>query len=251
MKNTRKLLCALLAAVLMILSVVPALADVYVETEAETYYLASKSNPSTRSDWIYISGIEKNTKITDVKSSNKAVATIRGIERGQWDYEYYDPDEKSSSYSAEIYVNLIKAGKSTISFKVDGKAYKKNYTVVNYVNPVKSYQLTGYNNKNLKSKFASVNSFNEPMTANLKAGYLKVTAAAGWKVKELYWSDRNDYSSSRRYSFGTNGVNTAQMPTPAMKKSGSYYVYATLVNTKNGGTQSVYYYLNTATSNRR
>ena len=250
MRNTRRLLCVLLAAALMILTVVPAFAEISIDTTAETFYLGSKNDPSNRTDWIYINGAEKNTKITDVKSSKKAVATIRGIERGKRDYEYYDPDEKYSSYSAEIIIYLLKAGKATISFKVDGKAYKKNYTVVNYVNPVKSFQLTGFNKKNLKSKFATNNSVNESMTGNAKTGYLKVTAASGWKVKSLYWCDRSDYTN-RQYSFGSNGVNTAQMPTPSMSKSGSYYVYATLVNTKNGGTQTVYYNLNAASSNRR
>lgn len=251
MKNTRKLLCLLLAAALMILTVVPALADVDVDTTAQTIYLAKKDGSVTSSEWIYIYGIEKNTKIVDVKSSNKAVAAIRCIERSQSDYEYYDPDEERSDYSACIQVIFIKAGKATVSFKIDDKTYKKNFTVVGYVNPVKNFQLTGFNTKNLKAKFVKGYEFDETMTRNAKAGYLKVTAASGWKVKELYWCDRNDYSNSRRYSFGTNGVNTAQMPTPAMNKTGSYYVRANLVNSKNGGTQTVYYYLNTAASNRR
>ena len=165
---------------------------------------------------------------------------------------YYDPERKETSddFYAYIGLKIKKLGKATISFKVDGKAYKKVITAISYENPVKSLQVTGINTKNLKSQFAKKNSAEATLTKNAKAGAIKVTAAKGWKITRIYWQDYSDYSD-RGYGFGSRGVASASMAIPAMKKNTSYYIYVQLLNADLGVGQTVYYRIQAASSNRR
>lgn len=243
MKHTRKLLCALLAAALLILSVAPAYA-VSVDTKAATIYMGSKDG----SEWAYssieINDLTASSKITDVKTSNKAILRLGSL--NTWDSTYSslgDDDEYSGAdYSASIGVYGVKKGKATISFKVDGKSYSKTFTVVDFANPIKTLTLTGISSANLKSKFAKTSYLSEKLKANAKAGYLNVAAASGWKIISAEWTDQgSDYNA--RYFHSSKGVASMKIPVPAMKKNGNYYIWATFVNTKTKATMSINYHL--------
>lgn len=255
MKNTHRLLCALLVAALLILSAVPAFAEPYVDSDPEKImWSTTEKTSSYYTDSIYIGNLTKKSTITDVKSSKPSVVSIDYVRKYKDTSEttYFDPSKKEtySSYYAYIGLKIKKLGKATISFKVDGKAYKKVITAISYENPVKSLQVTGINTKNLKSQFAKKNSAEATLTKNAKAGAIKVTAAKGWKVNRIYWEDYSNYND-RGYSFGGDGVATASMGIPAMKKNTSYYMYVQFQNAELGVSQTVYYRIQAASSNRR
>ena len=254
MKNTRRLLCALLVAALLILSAVPAFAEPYFDADPQKIVWSTTEKTDSYYVYLYIGNLTKKSTVTDVKSSKPSVASIYYVEKSKYSSEttYYDPEnkEKYEEYYANIGLKVKKTGKSTISFKVDGKTYKKVITAISYENPVKSLQVTGINTKNLKSQFAKKNSAEATLTKNAKAGTIKVTAAKGWKVKSIYWQDYSNYDD-RQYSFGGDGVATASMGIPAMKKNTSYYMFVRFQNAELGVSQTVYYRIQAASSNRR
>lgn len=255
MKNTRKLLSALLVVALLILSAVPAFAEPYVDTDPETImWSTTEKTSSYYTTSIYIGNLTKKSTVTDVKSSKPGVVSIDYIRKYNSASEttYFDPAKKENSNDYSVYIGLKikKTGKATISFKVDGKAYKKVVKAISYENPVKSLQVTGINTKNLKSLFDKKNSAEGSLSKNAKAGTIKVTAASGWKVQRIYWQDYSNYNN-REYGFGGDGVASASMAIPAMKKDTSYYMYVQFYNADLGVYQYAYYYLRPASSNRR
>ena len=255
MKNTRKLLSALLVVTLLILSAVPAFAEPYVNTDPQTImWDTTEKTISYYTMSISISNLTKKSTVTDVKSSNPSVVSIYYIEKNKSinEYTYYDPDkeENYNYYSVYIGLKIKKTGKATISFKVDGKAYKKVIKAVSYENPVKSLQLTGVNTKNLKSLFAKKNTIYGSLSKNAKAGAIKVTAANGWKVRKIFWRDDSNYND-RAYGFGGDGVASASMAIPAMKKDVPYYMYVWFYNADLNVYEYVNYYLQPASSNHR
>jgi len=255
MKNTRKLLSVLLVAALLILSAVPAFAEPYFDDNPmKIMWTTTEKTSSYYTTSLYIGSLTKKSTVTDVKSSKPSVVSIDYVAKynSTSETKYFDPDRKETGSSSYVSIGLKikKTGKATISFKVDGKTYKKVITAVSYENPVKSFQLTGVSTKNMKSLFAKKNYAEESLSKNAKAGAVKVTAAKGWKVKRIYWEDYSDYSD-REYGFGSNGAATASMAIPSMKKNTSYYIYIQLRNEDLGVDQTVYYYLRPESNNRR
>lgn len=255
MKNTRKLLSALLVVALLILTAVPAFAEPYVNTDPVTImWSTTEKTSSYYTTSIYIGSLTKKSTVTDVKSSKPGVVSIDYIRKynSATETTYFDPAKKESSKDYYVYIGLKvkKTGKATISFKVDGKAYKKVVKAISYENPVKSLQVTGINTKNLKSLFDKKNTVEGSLSKNAKAGAIKVTAASGWKVQRIYWEDYSNYND-REYGFGSGGVASASMAIPAMKKDTSYYMYVQFYNADLGVYQYAYYYLRPASSNRR
>lgn len=246
MKNIRKLLCAILAAALLILTALPALAEIEFDSSPVTVYLSDKEGSSYVWADFSVWGLEKDSKITDVKSSNKKVVQVYSVQHSQGKTKYTEEDREDSEwYDAYIENKALKAGTATVSFKVDGTTYKKKITVKGYTNPVKSLVLTGVSSANQKSKFAKGDYANIPLKKNAKAGYLKVSAASGWKIRRVYWYDRtdDDWDTYRQFSSG-KGVASVKMPVPAMKKTGRYNVEVEFVNTKTGGTKYINLYYN-------
>ena len=240
MKNTRKLFCTILAVALLILSLMPAYAAVSVKADSNKIYLDSIGG-SYGYGYINIDGINANTKITDIKSSNTKILRPSGLDRWSSSYKDLEGDYNSSNNDASISVRGLKKGKANITFKVDGKSYKQSFEVLNYVNPIKSLQLTGVGSANLKSKFAKDRYVNAKLSSNSKAGYVNVSAASGWKIRSVEWSD--DSNDSRHSFYSSKGVSSVKVIAPAMKKSGIYYIWLTFVNTKNGAEIPITYHL--------
>ena len=128
MKKTSKKLLSFLLAFGMILSMfavtsatgwaadehVPASATLVAYPKSATESLASLSS-----------------KVSRLKSSNKAVVTVKL--------------SKSTYGTSQTYYTILavpkKAGIATVSFKCQGKTYKIKVTVKKYVNPVKSVKI--------------------------------------------------------------------------------------------------------------
>ena len=242
MKNTRKLFCTILAVALLILSLMPAYAAVSVKADSNKIYLDSTGG-SYGWGYININGINANSKITDIKSSNTKILRPSSLNKWSSSYKDFENDENSSAdNNASISVRGLKKGKADITFKVDGKSYKQSFEVLNYVNPVKSFQLTGVGSTNLKSKFAKGSYVDAKLKSNSKAGYVKVSAASGWKIRSVEWSDQSDNYSSH-YFYSEKGVSSAKVIAPAMKKSGKYSIWVNCINAKNGARLNLTYHL--------
>ena len=238
MKKTRKLLCAALAAALLVLSVAPAYAaEVY--WGATKLYLGSSNGSWSNDTWISIDNLNSNPTITNIRSSDDSIITFSNVIHSSW-HSLQDDDVENDGFSVSIGIYGCRKGKATISFKVDGKAYSKAYEVLGYTNPIKSFVLTGVSKTNLKSKFAKTGDVYASLKKDAKAGNIKLAAAKGWRVTEISWSGNNNH---RSFGFGS-GVSSAAMPIPKMKKNKNYSMWMTFVNTKTKATLQMSYTLN-------
>lgn len=128
MKKISKKLLSFLLAFGMILSMFTVnsatiwAADEHVPASAT---LVAYPKPSTES----LASL--SSKVSGLKSSNKAVVTVKL--------------SKSTYGTSQTYYTILaapkKAGTATVSFKCQGKAYKIKVTVKKYVNPVKSVKI--------------------------------------------------------------------------------------------------------------
>jgi len=229
MKNSRKFLCALLAAALLVLSVMPAYA-VSVDWRGGKMYLGSSNGTNTGDLTIEISDLKADSKITNLKTSDKSIIRLGSLDRWNSSWQDLEDDDNRSEYhDASIRLDGLKKGKAKISFKVDGKSYSKTIEVLGYVNPIKSFKVTGISSSNLKSRFAKTSYVNTNLKSDAKAGYVKVAAASGWKITGVTWSC---WSGDGYRSFDFGGVGSASLPIPKMSKKGEYNIYVYLVNTK-------------------
>lgn len=241
MKNTRKLLCAVLLVAVLCISAVPAFAAARLSTDTSTIYMRSKNYAEGRhTEYVGIYDLENDDKVTSPKSSNPSSIRVSYFSTG---ISYSYPEEGPATERPNAYLNVtaMKPGKAAISVKVNGKAIKTNMTAVEYVNPVKSLVLTGLGNKNLKAAFNTSADAYDKLTADAKAGQLKVAAASGWKLRSMYWNDSDSGDEYEFYNY--NGVSSAQINVPKMVVGKSYYVGATFKNVKTGGTIDIYYRL--------
>lgn len=154
------------------------LANLYKGTH-KISYLSGKGLDNTR---CYVSDAYK--KISNVKSSNKKVATVSVTKV---------KPSKAGGYSMPGYymlnVKLKKAGTTKISFTYNGKKYSSTLKVSKYSNPIKSIKI---GSKEYKSAFVAkklVRGMEEyDVTLNTKklSGKLAVKAASGWKIHKIY-----------------------------------------------------------------
>ncbi len=239
MKHVRRIVCAALVAVMLVLSALPACAA-SVDWGSKTIHLTSKSGEANFVD-IFIEDLN-GAKVTDVKSSKPGVVGIitrRDTVSTLVNYE----DENDHEEEDSVRIGLIgrKKGSATISFKINGKSYKHTYTVVGYVNPLKSFVLSGISGANLKSKFANGVIVDDKLKADAKAGDLVLTAASGWKIKQVMWVDlKNDEDMTRNTPRGASSV---RMSLPAMKKNGQYAIRMHFINSKTKADTWLIYFI--------
>lgn len=140
------------------------------------------------------------------------------------------------------YTERKKAGTSTVFFKIGSKTCKTKVTVKKYTNPVKSLTISGVNSgKTLKSKFKSSSSASGKLTTTTRNAKIVLKAADGWKIQDLSLSSSSGVYQS--YSSYSSPKSSATLRVGTLKKS-SYYVSATLVNTKTEGTITLSYSIN-------
>ena len=242
MKNFRKLVCSALVLAMLTLTVMPAYAE-SVNWNSKTVYLDGKDG-QYGNFWINIQDIKKNTKITDVKSSRADIISINTLNR--WSDTNYSFEEKKTTYTdytANISCYGRKKGTATVSFKVDGKSYSNTYKVVDYVNPLKSLVISSIGSTNLKSRFSKQNSVSHKLRSNTKAGTVKATAASGWKIRQLEWSQQSGGWSYKSY-YTENGTSSAKINIPAMKKNTRYLIWIVMINDKTKATKDINFWIN-------
>lgn len=237
MKLTRKLLCTALLAALLLAVAAPALA---LEMPKSITFYKGGGDEDSNVGRIPLTDIDVSSPITNIKSSNKSVATYGWLNR---DVRLYDEEGSSGTFGLDggLYINLKKAGDTTISLKTEGKTYSTKVKVVKYANPVKTFIVTSLENKNLKSKFAKRNYAVYEMTAKSKAGTFKLAAASGWKIVRASWEAED---TDDRYSVACSaGVSKLDVPVPPMKLNQNYYFRAAFKNTKTKGIVYIEYYI--------
>lgn len=165
----------------------------------------------TRLKSISFDGVEGDVKITNLKSSNKKVATV----------------SKGSSYLLISYGR--KTGSTTISCKVNGVPLKKVFKV-KYTSPVKTFKVNG---KNIASKYRKKNILRVNQTLRNKKA--TITAKSGWVITKVE-NIKNSKWSTKNYKNGTKSV-TVKIKT-VMPSDG---LRITFLNKKTGAEQEIDY----------
>ena len=170
MKKTSKKLLSFLLAFGMILSMFAVTsatgwaADEHVPASAT---LVAYPKPATES----LASL--SSKVSGLKSSNKAVVTVKLSE--------------STYGTSQTYYTILavpkKAGTATVSFKCQGKTYKIKVTVKKYVNPVKSVKIGATTVPGSRFKSSSETGLSYAKFAGKKVK-TTVTLAKGWMRSE-------------------------------------------------------------------
>lgn len=129
-----------------------------------------------------------SSKVSGLKSSNKAVVTVKL--------------SKSTYGTSQTYYTILavpkKAGTATVSFKCQGKTYKIKVTVKKYVNPVKSVKIGATTVPGSRFKSSSETDFSYAKFAGKKVK-TTVTLTKGWKLDKLYiYSGNNPANGSMK-----------------------------------------------------
>lgn len=126
----------------------------------------------------FYSGKVAGKKITDVKSSNKKVATAKVLEQSY--------DGNTNYY---LRVTMKKAGTTKISFKHNGKKYATKFVVKKYSNPISSLKVgsTEYASYCDPGKLGTSCYYASPTNVPVKAfaGKVSVKPKSGWKVTSI------------------------------------------------------------------
>ena len=235
---SKSFVAAITAALLLLTVPRPVLAEIELPAK-QTVYMSSKPSRGVYVP-IDISGLDSKQKVTKIKSSNKSVIRVDGATRT--DAKTVDIFSKSrklpDTFDSSLHLELSakKTGKSTISFKVDGKTYKTQISVLKYINPVKSMQFSGVGGTNLKKWFAKDSMVSYELKKNAKAGNLNIVPAAGWVLTSASFEDNR---TEKTYKVEGRALASAKIRIPAMKMGRTYTVRAEFVNTKNEGTMSI------------
>lgn len=228
-----------MAVSLLCAAAYPALAEIELVPDSTTMYLNSiNSRLLTATRNIAISGIGLDSKITAPKSSKSAVLSIDQLKLETRHLESF-PGEAVNQITATLSVSLHKPGRSTVSVKVDGKTYKSKLKVEQYVNPVKSFVITGISGKNLKSQFRTSGGASAFLTSNARAGQVKLVAASSWKIRKIGFLSADDVITHEKKA----GAAALRLTIPAMKKGSYYAIPVTFQNTSTGGFIDIMYML--------
>ncbi len=204
MKKIFNRIISIALCVIIVLGFMPAMvrADEPLKYDKTRYVFYRKGmNDCTAYISITKEGSKDILKITDVKSSKKSVGYVKKIRSSNYDGATYKIDNSAEDFSskdsnATIEVKILKPGKTTISYKVNGQKCKTTVIAEKFYNPVKKLTLTGFNKgKNIIKSFKCRNDWGNNMTAafkqtDVKNSKLNISLKKGWKV--TYVSVRND-----------------------------------------------------------
>lgn len=257
MKNIMKKFMGVILSLTLALTVIPAAAAEAAPSvpASQTVYKTSATQSSTYG-YIYIQNLSKSSKITksSVKSSNTKVLKPSMLTHSNYGnsstHAYFNGQKDSkysyNNYSAEIGLQLLKKGTSTVSFKIGSKTYKTKVTVQNYTNPIKSITITGIksgSSTNLVNLTKKSSNASLKLTKTNKNVQLKVAAKSGWKINNIYFYDNTNMSSYYFNSY-SKPVSSATLRVGTMTAKKPYRINITFVNTKNAGTITVSYDIN-------
>ncbi len=267
MNKTLKRVLTLALALMMLLSLsVAAFADegeVYPVTGTVTIYLDRNTNqyPGSQSLWLALASADKSFTIkrSSVKvTAGTAEAQLYAFEKSFYGYdEQYDwsgeqtweGESSYRSYDYSIGVHVSKPGTFTVKYKIGTTSYSFKVKVLQYVNPVKTITLTGVNGGSsfaARTKYEYSNSADRlSLPAKKTNTSLKVTAKDGWKFTNIQFRDTTK-GTYRSYSCSGSPVSSFTLKCGTLYANRRYQVSLNLINTKNGATQYLYYYIDGA-----
>lgn len=247
----KKVFAAALALTVMFTMLAPVTAEAAVTyNKSQTLYRTSKSGTSYMT--IYVSGLTKSQTIkkSSVKSNKTGVARPWYLSRSISSYktEYFSNNVKEDSnnyYSYGIGLELKKAGKAKISFKIGSKTYTSTVTVKNYTNPLSSVTITGVNGgKNIASKLNSSSSCSTlKLTKTTRNAVVKVKPKSGWKVTSINVENSQTGDTMSISNYGNKGVSNASLKLGTLTKNKSVIVRIYCAD-KTGAPMSVSYHIN-------
>ena len=247
----KKVFAAALALTVMFTMLAPVTAEAAVTyNKSQTLYRTSKSGTSYTG--IQVSGLTKSQTIkkSSVKSDKTSVAKPWYLERSTYSYktEYFSSNMTGNDYNSYSYyigLELKKAGKAKISFKIGSKTYTSTVTVKNYTNPLSSVTVTGVNSgKNIASKLNSSNyCYNLKLTKTTKNAVVKVKPKSGWKVTSINVENSQTGDTMSISNYGTKGVSNASLKVGTLTKNKRVTLRITCVD-KTGASVYMNYYIN-------
>ena len=243
MKKFSKLMLGIVAGLMVFVSV-PAMAKAAPSCPATETIVFNSTTETNRYTCVSIENLTKKSKITDVKSSNKAVVEFRRVcyHHSSYSTSYSDGTDAQDykSYYAYIELTAKKAGTATLTYKVDGKKYTTKVVVKPYKNCLESLQVTGINSgKNIASKYKKSH---EVYSRNSKAySRIKIVAKAksDCTIDRLYFCNQTNGQS---LDLPTGGRRSATAYAPSVKGADWWFGYASVYD-KNAGVYRDYYFL--------
>lgn len=230
--------------------------------KTQTLYMTNKSGAASTAS-IYVGNLSKSQTIKkkniSINKDGKSVVKLISANYNKYttstEKVYFTGAANSkiskNSYYYEIYLNLLKKGKATLTFKItnsgSGKttSYKTTLTVKNYTNPLKTAKIAGIksgSSTNLAGKLKKQNYSYLKLKSDKKNVNLEFTANSGWKITDV---EMTDYSTGALYGrYSSTGVSGAKVSVGTMKKSGRYTIHISLTNQKDGGIMDCWYYIN-------
>lgn len=248
MKNIfKKLSCALLAAA-MICAITPFTASAatgisYKKTQ--TIYLDSRAANGYGYGGISVNNIPTKQSISksNIKVvSGKNIVELNSLTNSTWSdrTEYFGNGTKPYTYSSHYYnigLRVKKPGTAKISFKVGSKTYTSTIKVLAYTNPVKSLTIQGTSG-NLAARFKTSNYSSFQIKKAQKSALIKCTAAGGWKISSVNFSNSKTGIQRNIYCNSNKGISSVTLHAGDITAKQSGYISITLTNTKTGGTQN-------------
>lgn len=190
-KFIKKLSTVMLAAMLVLMTVViPVQAKTVTQpSRVLTLYSSSARNytsplgTSVSANYYVVGSVAKTAKVTDIKTSNKSVATIAAkVGAG------------SASSRKFIYVTAKKAGTATVSYKTSGTTYKVKVTVKKYTSPISTLSLNGSSiGSKLQKSSVYTLSYAKYAQKKVKVSY---KAKSGWTVTANYLDKAGKFNAA-------------------------------------------------------
>jgi hypothetical protein len=255
MKKITKQITAFALALVTALTAVPLTAQAAVNAPSSvTVYQASADSNYSGFQSINIANLSKDSKITNVKSSNKSVAELYSLEYDADVYsnttEYLSSDAESTSrneeyYSASLTALLKKTGSTKISYTIGKKDYTTALTVKKYTNPLKTLKITGIKNgssSNLASMVDQASHAYVALNKNQKNASVTLEAKKGWVISyaNVYAADNG---TTYTVSSSESGLSSISLNIGALNKNTAYQISISMKNAKNNGTIFISYYL--------
>ena len=242
MKKFSKLMLGIVAGLMVFVSV-PAMAKAAPSCPATETIVFNSTTETNRYTSVSISNLTKKSKITDVKSSNKAVVEFRRVEYHHYSSSttYSDGSEGYgyNDYYAYIELTAKKTGTATLTYKVDGKKYTTKYVVKAYKNCLESLQVTGINSgKNIASKYKKSNMFESKNSKAYSRIKIVAKAKSGCTIDRLYFCNQ---TNGQRLDLPTGGKRSATAYAPGVKGADWWFGYASVYD-KNAGVYRDYYF---------
>lgn len=210
-----------------------------------TMYRTSKTGASNILLTVEEEGVKMSSITTNVSWLNpQALGSYKSTMEYMGDLKDKEPFSEGDS---TIGLKVSNSGSAKVTYEAGSKSYTKDIVILPYTNPVQSVTVSALNNgKNMASKTK-----NSSVASNISAKFkssnqtLKVTAASGWKITYIGYSNTTTGHHAMRV-YTNSYPRTADVNIGKITKKTEGIISITLMNTKTGGEIEVDYYFGDA-----